>query len=188
MKRLQFRCLRCGTHAEVELGKTEQQRLRADGRLNRFCGRCHGNTEWRSQGDAERTLLGEAESTAAPSRGRILIIDDDQAILRILEKALSHHPFDLIAVHSAREAVALLARDDYDLILSDIRMPEFSGQQFFDLLEQTLPEYKHRVIFMTGDTSPETLEFLHNSQRPYLKKPLDIPALLDVLTRILAPS
>lgn len=87
---------------------------------------------------------------------------------------------------SGREAVTLLARGEYALILSDIRMPAFDGKQLFAFLDEHMPGLRDRVVFLTGDTaSPDTLAFLNQVKRPYLSKPLDIPMLLKVIREAL---
>jgi DNA-binding response OmpR family regulator len=76
---------------------------------------------------------------------------------------------------SARQAVMLPARGDYDLILPDVRMSEFDGKQLFRFLDEHMPKYRNRLILLTGDTgNPETMLFLEKNRTPYLTKPLDI--------------
>jgi len=116
------------------------------------------------------------------ARGRILLIDDDDAILSILGKALGKEQFELEMATSGRDAVTRLARGDYDVIISDIRMPGLDGRELFRFLDEHLPEAKERVVFITGDIgNPDTVAFLQEANRPYLAKPLDIAALLEIV-------
>jgi CheY-like chemotaxis protein len=176
-----LRCQNCGLRVTGPLSDSDRRTLRGLGYLSRYCRECRGNTRW-----LLHESPGAARLTEAPAeeevRARILLIDDDEAILTILGKALSREQFDLEMATSGRDAVTRLARGDYDIILSDIRMPNFDGKQLFEFLDEHLPEAKERVIFLTGDIgNPETLAFLEEAKRPYLPKPIDIPALLELV-------
>ena len=183
MRRALFRCHTCGARSEVLLTEVEERQLRAAGYLTRSCRECRGNTRWDPYQDLESVHL----ASTAPEEelhGHILLIDDDEDFLRLLAKALGKEQYDLETADSARKAVQLLARGDYAVILSDIRMPDFDGKQLFEFLDQHLPELKNRVIFLTADTgNPETREFLRQAARPYLSKPIDLAALLQLVAQ-----
>lgn len=181
MVRTVLRCQTCGLRIELALSDTDKRGLRGQGYLTRYCRECRGNTQWHLYESAASVRLADVEP-GQELRGSILLIDDDEDVLTILGKALTRENFDLTVAVSAREAITRLARADYDVILSDIRMPGFDGKQLFQFLEQHLPENKERVIFITGDlANPETASFLKEAKRPYLAKPIDIPALLEAL-------
>ncbi|MGH9862729.1 MAG: response regulator [Candidatus Acidiferrales bacterium] len=185
MKRALFRCHTCGSRNEVLLNESDERQLRSNNYLTRFCRECRGNTRWDLYESLSSVHLADAEPEEE-LRGHILLIDDDEDILLVIGKALSKEQFDLETANSARKAVQLLARGDYDVVLSDIRMPDFDGKQLFEFLDQHLPELKQRVIFLTGDTgNPNTLEFLQKSGRPFLSKPVDLPALLELVRQYL---
>jgi len=186
MSVIRIRCNNCGTRAEVQLAPTEIERLREAGSLTRFCRECRGQTRWEPLEGPPPAHLADVEPEE-PIRGSILLIDDDESILRVLDKALSKEHFDVVVAGSGREAVQLLARGEYSLILSDIRMPAFDGQQLFRFLDEHMPEAKDKVIFLTGDTgNPKTMDFLNEVKRPYLTKPLDIPTLLKMVREALS--
>lgn len=188
MPMLHLRCHNCGSRVEINVGELEESHLRAEGYLNRYCNQCRGNSRWDLHETAAATRLTPPDP-AAKTRGRILVIDDDPNILLLLQRALGREPFDVEFAESARDAIGRLVHGDYDLILSDIRMPDFDGKQLFEFLDKHMPEYRHRVIFLTGDTgNPDTIEFLESARRPYLAKPLDVPALLEALRRFVRPS
>jgi len=185
MRRALFRCHSCGSRGEVLMTEVEERKLRSDGYLTRFCRECRGNTSWDLYQSMADVHLSEAEPEEA-LHGRVLLIDDDEDILLVIGKALSSEQYDLETATSARKAVQLLARGDYDVILSDIRMPDFDGKQLFEFLDEHLPESKERVIFLTGDIgNPKTLEFLQQVKRPYLAKPVDLPRLLELVRQFM---
>ena len=80
------------------------------------------------------------------------------------------HTVDTAA--NGRLALAKLQERAYDLILSDLRMPELDGPGLYRALEQHAPPLCRRFIFLTGDTlSPEVQAFLAQSGVPRLTKP-----------------
>ncbi len=164
----------------MELTESEAEALRREGYVNRACRECAGVSHWEPHESAEAGHSVAAALTESP--GQVLIIDDDESLLAVLSKALGRMKFDVYTAHSARSALTLLARHDFDVVLSDIRMPEFDGKQLLAFLDEHMPDSKDRVIFITADVgNPETMEFLHRVQRPYIGKPLDIPLLLETI-------
>ncbi len=193
MSRAQIRCHTCGSRSELEVGEMEMQALRQRGYIFRSCRICRGSTrhDFHSESDGYEEVgssLRQLDAEAA-TRGRVLVIDDDAEIRIILSKALGSAQFEVVTAGTGREAVSLLARDDFDAILSDIRMPELDGRKLFAFLEEHLPESKQRVVFITGDTSSEeTMVFLGETGRPYLPKPVDIPMLLVLVEQVIAST
>jgi CheY-like chemotaxis protein len=190
---VRLRCFSCGTRSEVMLGDLETRELRTQKWINRNCRTCRGVTRHEVMG-AE----GPRVETAAGFRGdseddeikpRALIIEDDAESRAVLAKALAAAHFDSVCVGDGREALQLLIREDFSVILSDINMPELDGRQLFDFLEKNLPEARSRVIFVTGETgNPDIREFLEASGQPYLPKPVELPLLFVLLEAMAAGS
>lgn len=188
MSRIRMRCQACGSRTEAEVNENDLQKLRGSG-LTRFCNTCRGQSRWGEEQTAGSGFRAELVTAGSERQPVVLLIDDDPSILTILRKALSQENLALDCAESARKAVQMLVRDDYDLILSDIRMPDFDGKQLFAFLEEHQPHYRGRVVFLTGDTgNPETMEFLQETQCSYLSKPIDLPALLELVRRRLSLS
>ena len=187
MSRIHLRCQACGTRMESDVNETDLGKLRSQGSIVMFCRQCRGQARWTEEQSSGSGFRAEFATPAGSKTPVVLLIDDDPAILTILKKALSQQDLLLDCAESARRAVQMLARDDYDLILSDIRMPEFDGKQLFAFLEQHQPHYRGRVVFLTGDTgNPETIKFLEETQCSYLGKPIDLPALIQLLRQRLS--
>jgi CheY-like chemotaxis protein len=124
------------------------------------------------------------ESSSA-RRAAILVIDDEVSVGQMLRRRLRDH--DVTPVTSAREALELLARDvRFDVILSDLMMPEMSGMQLYDELVRTRPEIALRIVFMTGGAftrgAPEFLERVPNE---CLEKPFTEAALRAAIQRVI---
>lgn len=113
---------------------------------------------------------------------KLLIVDDEEANLRVLERLFSDDYQPLIA-NSGAEALKLLAQHDCSMIISDQRMPEMSG---LDLLKQAAQMRPHTIrILLTGYTDVETLVEAINSGvvYKYVTKPWDNEFLLQLVMR-----
>lgn len=112
---------------------------------------------------------------------RVLVVDDEPSILRSIERLIGK-AHELTLAYSGREALAYLsARDDFDLILCDMMMPELSG---IDVWHQLTPEQRKRFAFMTGGTFTERAEAFVSAHAPQiLPKPFSATSLDDLLAR-----
>ena len=116
------------------------------------------------------------------NRQRVLVVDDEPPILHLCRRILET-AYDVTTVTSGREALAELSRAPFDLLLTDIIMPEMDG---FELLRQlgARPRPALSILAMTGSL---TLESEHRLVSvPLIRKPFSAPALLDAVTRCLA--
>jgi CheY-like chemotaxis protein len=182
MRPVQLRCTYCGNRLPVPLNAYQQTALEMHGSLELHCKVCGCSTKW----EATEAVASRFAEAAEAKPARVLVIDDDAGVLDVVQRALARDHYELDTATSGRQAVTMLARGDYDLVLSDIRMPDFNGKDLFEFLEQHLPEYQGRVIFLTGDTAnPETMKFLDQVKAPYLLKPLDIRALQELVRETL---
>ncbi|HEY1290895.1 MAG TPA: ATP-binding protein [Burkholderiales bacterium] len=110
----------------------------------------------------------------APSalRCRILVVDDEAEIREALNQILTEARHRVVTASSGREALERLARERYDVILTDIRMPDVDGRALYQQIEQRWPERAARVAFVTGDTLTSALrDFAAASGRPVIEKP-----------------
>jgi C4-dicarboxylate-specific signal transduction histidine kinase len=108
----------------------------------------------------------------APGRRKILIVDDEAEIRDILSEILTGAQHRVAAVASGREALERMAAERYDVILTDIRMPDLDGRTLYREIERRWPEQAARVVFVTGDSLASTLhEFADECGRPVIEKP-----------------
>jgi PAS domain S-box-containing protein len=106
------------------------------------------------------------------SKRRILIVDDEADIRETLTEILTSAGHRTVAVGSGREALVRMAADTYDVILTDIRMPDLDGRAFYQQIEERWPSRAARVVFVTGDTLASALrEFVAECGRPVIEKP-----------------
>ena len=108
---------------------------------------------------------------------RALIVEDDDAILRLVKTVLERENFTVEAVKNGRAAIELLNSVAYDLLVVDLVMPALSGEAVLDYLEEQRPRYLRRVIVTTASPRHLSCEFLERICR-LLEKPFDIKKLI----------
>ncbi len=123
--------------------------------------------------------------SAAPAnepRGRILVIDDMPAIGRLITSALQDR-HDVRVVTRASDAFALLETDDaFDVILTDVMMPELGGRDVLERLNLDWPHLAANMIFMTGGAfTIEAHDFVERVSHRVLTKPFSIEELQGVV-------
>lgn len=102
---------------------------------------------------------------------RVLLVDDDEALLTFLQELLADEGFETLSARSGPEALNALARRPCDLALCDIVMPGMGGFALLDEIRRTCPGTD--VIFMTGYGSREgAIEAMARGAVDYLMKPL----------------
>ena len=108
--------------------------------------------------------------------GNVLVVDDEQIVLRSCERILSAEGYYVETSLSVRNALELLEKNIYDLLITDIMMPEMGGIDFIKQVRAKNPDIN--VIIMTGFPSQENIrEALSLRIVDYLPKPLS-PAVL----------
>jgi PAS domain S-box-containing protein len=134
---------------------------------------------------------GVATRAGTARRGRVLIVDDEEILLRVLQRSLaSNH--DVVALSSGKAALALCATGErFDMILCDLMMPEMTGMELWSELERVAPEQADRMVFMTGGAfTARARAFLDASKHERVEKPFEQAALVAILERhiLLSPS
>ena len=127
-----------------------------------------------------------AATVSAPAGARrVLIIDDEPADLRVLGLLLERNGFSVASASNAREGLSLLADKGFDVVLSDIIMPELSGLDFLKELRQH--DLDVPVILMTaGATLDSALDAIEYGAQQYLLKPVEPEALVHSVGRAAA--
>ena len=87
---------------------------------------------------------------------RILVVDDEPDLSDVLAELLTGEGHQVILAADGRAAVAVLAEEPIDLIISDVLMPEFDGPALYREVEQRWPALLRRFIWTSGETSRET--------------------------------
>lgn len=130
----------------------------------------------------------EHEHEWIPPQGqKILVIDDEHAIVDCIVRALQDSGYQADGVLTAELALKKLREDSYDLIISDIKMPGMDGPACREQVEAMDPLLAERMIFITGDAvSPKTQTFLTKWSGRCLDKPFRVEHLRAVVAEALA--
>jgi PAS domain S-box-containing protein len=131
--------------------------------------------------DAPTKVVAPAPSERVPSRrAEVLVIDDEPFIGTVMKRVLADHAVTFVG--RVDEAVALFeAGRSFDVILSDLMMPDKGGMQLHEALSRTHPEQARRIVFMTGGAfTPSAIAFLERVPNERLDKPIDA----DVVRRM----
>jgi len=118
---------------------------------------------------------------------KILVIDDEELIVRTLSNLLERNGYEVLVVKDGKDALAMVEEEDFDIIISDIRMPGQDGVQTIRAIEKVMQiQQKQRppVIFMTG-FSDKAIEKEAKSLKnvTFLYKPFETEEILRVIKR-----
>ena len=122
-------------------------------------------------------------------RRRILVVDDDEMVRDAVAMMLSTDDHEVVTASNTAEALGFLERGSYDVIVSDLRIPNMDGPTFYRALKQRWPAALPRIIFMTGHAEdPEYGRFLRETGVPVLAKPFTPESLRQAVQQaFLAP-
>jgi CheY-like chemotaxis protein len=127
----------------------------------------------------------ETVLSAMPSSA-ILLVDDEPVIANAMARLLRRDGHTVDTAANGRLALMKLQERAYDLILSDLRMPELDGPGLYRALETRYPQLCKRFIFLTGDTlNPDTYALSVQHGVPQLFKPYTAAELRRVIRQVL---
>lgn len=114
------------------------------------------------------------------NKKRVLVVDDEQLILKIISDILTKEGYEVVVANNCEKATEYLRTSRIDVVLSDIKMPVKSGIDLLEEIKKKDPNIP--VILMTGFASLETaVEAVQNGAFDYLIKPLDYGKLRSVI-------
>jgi two-component system, cell cycle response regulator CpdR len=113
---------------------------------------------------------------------RILLAEDEEAMRTYLTRALENAGFEIVAVDRGTAALPLLQREHFDLLLSDIVMPEMDGIELAQRCSEVSPRTK--VIFITGFSGVTLKANREVPQAKVLSKPFHLRDLVLEVQRI----
>ena len=117
---------------------------------------------------------------------RILIVDDEPAILRALQRLLSSH--EVFRAASGREAVERIEQiGPFDVIFCDVMMPELSGPDVYRRVSEIRPGQEQKIVFVTGGAfADQVAKFLDSIPNPKLAKPFEPGAVRELINSLSA--
>jgi two-component system NtrC family sensor kinase len=129
----------------------------------------------------------DAPAGGGPARAAdILVIEDEAALRAVFVEVLALQGHRTVAAATGRAAIELLARESYDVVILDLRLPDVDGKAVWEWITRHRPQLADRVVFMTGDTlSPGSHRFLEMAGRPILPKPVAMEELNRMVDTVL---
>ena len=125
-------------------------------------------------------------TSGMPSK-RILVVDDDSAIRRLVATILKREHYQVDTASGGREALAMIAQTSYDVVLLDLMMPDVNGRDVLKSLALRDPKIKCVVImsaaspfYVSGAMTPNVYAAVC--------KPFDVRALLDAVSGCIAAA
>ncbi len=126
-----------------------------------------------------------ATHSAAPTKRRILVIEDEPSVAAFMRTALERGGYDVMPSPSAADGLRLLATNDFQGVVSDFRTPGgINGADLHDWVRRHRPELASRIVFITGDTaSAETIALLQQDGTPCVEKPFRVHELMAAVEK-----
>jgi CheY-like chemotaxis protein len=118
---------------------------------------------------------------------RALVADDEGPVRSLLQRLLTRRGFAVDLATDGRMAAQLLERNQYDVVLCDVQMPNLGGLALYETLRHQQPEVLERFVFISGDILNAQLHALSESTNtPLLSKPFGAAKLDAVLNQVVA--
>jgi DNA-binding NtrC family response regulator len=123
-------------------------------------------------------------SEVSDERGRVLVVDDEEAARLSLGKILKEDHYDVLLAADGEEALRVLGEENPEILLTDLRMPGMDGHELLLRVRQAFPDVA--VLLMTAHgTIRSAVQALREGAEDYLTKPIDVEELEHLLDRIL---
>jgi signal transduction histidine kinase/CheY-like chemotaxis protein len=120
------------------------------------------------------------------AKGRVLVVEDEPTVARLIGDVLEDDGFRVDLLLDGREALKRAAKEDYDLVICDMKMPSLDGQRFYKTLVRTGNPLRGRFLFVTGDViAAHTHEFLERNHLPHVAKPFRVEELTEKVRSVL---
>jgi two-component system alkaline phosphatase synthesis response regulator PhoP/two-component system response regulator VicR len=120
---------------------------------------------------------------------RVLAVDDEQAIVRLIEVSMSRHGYDVITASDGRQALEKAAAERPDIILMDVMMPYVDGFEAIRLLKASESTRDIPVVLLTAKRhDADMLQAIEAGARSYLTKPFAPTELVALVNKILGDA
>lgn len=118
------------------------------------------------------------------AKARILIVDDDHLVLELLGLSIDSFGFEHVAASNGKEALAILAEQEFEIVITDMMMPEMDGMQLLAHINREYP--KTDVIVVTGYTGTFSyMDVIRAGASDFISKPFNSDELEAKINRIL---
>jgi CheY-like chemotaxis protein len=119
-------------------------------------------------------------------RALILVVDDEEAVRELIADVLGGHGYEVELATDGHDALRRCEQGRYDLILSDLRMPQMDGAALYQALQDKYGSAMPRMIFVTGQAHAlDYAGFLGMAAVPVVAKPFTVEDLRKAVTQVL---
>jgi len=168
-RQIVLKCGICRVQKAFLLNMSQVRRLAEGYPLQMPCSYCSSPQHW---SPIEPVDLAEPAAAQLFRSKSILLVDDDDLILKLLQKVLESWEAAIEVALNGKEALSKLASRNFDLMICDVQMPEMTGQELFKHIQDNALLPPQRIIFLTGDKRQSIKDFLDTSGCYYLFKPI----------------
>ena len=131
----------------------------------------------------------EAPSPAPAVDARILLVDDDPTVTQLIIDILSLGGYDVDTAPNGIAALEKIEGRRYDLILTDLHMPELDGAGLYRELAKRQTHPPQKIIFLTGTAgTSEAHRLMQDTGLPVLRKPFNLIELLELVQKVLVAA
>lgn len=132
---------------------------------------------------------GKGRGTAKKARGTVLVVDDVPDVTEMIELLLRHAGYDVSTADSAKDALLLARMNHYDLVISDIGMPEMNGYELATALRELAAYNKTPLIAVTGYSEYDDRgRAVRAGFNVHLTKPIEPTKLLTLMGELLSQT
>ena len=115
---------------------------------------------------------------------KVLVVDDESIVQVSCKRILVPKGYTVEVVNDGFEALTLLRESPFEIIITDLKMPNMDGIEFMDMLRHTSPEA--RILLVTGYATSDTREMAESMGARYLAKPFKPEELLEAVESLTA--
>jgi len=115
---------------------------------------------------------------------KILVIDDEAPVRRILELKLKSRGFDVITAADGEQGLVLIESEKPDAVISDVNMPRLDGRKLCEMTDPMKAERPFLTLIVTGSVSPDEQQWIEDMQdTQFMEKPFSPAKILDAISQ-----
>ena len=134
---------------------------------------------------AARDRLNINYSASVIQRKRVLLLEDSEYLKSLIQRFLESNSYTVESVAHGAEGVRSIQREDFDIIICDMKMPRLSGDRFYFAVKKMMPHLCRRFIFITGYTGDTRInDFIKQIDGTILTKPFLLDELFEAVNLV----